>query len=1220
MPAERHETETDLPALDGSLESAPGVPEEPRDETRVMIDMHMAIAARLMREGSASRAFSELVRATRESPLTGRLAASVARVALVAGTSSAAHTIISDAVSDADEDERPGILRALARLHRRSNDLERAREQLVVLLAERPGDRRAGCVVKSLLEREERWDELDASLERETRESHRRGALKSASRTALRRARLWGERLNDPARAALRYGQAAQYAAQAGDLESAFLLRLLWLRALHQSQAPKNVVEEAIDLALDAGDAVGRTDRVEALVRDLGLRLPPAPAPQKLSPSGAVAAVARRASTQIELMAVAEQVKLQGRPEVAALLAAAVQEAPEPRALKKLEAHYVARGAWRDLSQLYRQNAANAPSRMAKVEALERLAELLESELHDVVGAAKVYAELVSLGDARAVAEQVRLLNLQKDSKGVRAALDESVQRAADAKLRADALVMRADDALARRDLAAARSDFTDALRLAAVHPAAAAGLAELLAPDGARESMITLAAALRTIPKRKSGRGELYRRLARLADAPFHDGRLGREAWTEVVAELPGDEEALVRLIELCRELGDDHQLEAVLKSQLEREPRGLRARHAHLELVALLEKAGRRDEALEALKASVRFEPGNREAWLALSDRYLELDQNEEAVWALEHGATATESALERMRLWQRLAHLAREKLKDTAKADAFEARADKLKREIAAELPEGPLGGRLDIPKAPGKPSQVSSPKMKSPWDAVAAAIGARKEPDPQKLPRLLAPSGASGSRTSDPGVPLEDAPPQRAVLARPSPGSLRGAAHVETTADDVTPQPDAAPPTVRMGGAALAAFDRERRSGSVSRPSRVSSGGGGGDEDVSVEEALRGEDDVVELGTADIEMPSAEWVAPLGEMSGENSRPFGDDGDDEGIDRKTAEVHVELGDPSQPIPPSMAISATKAMGEERKALFERVRSQPLDPDGYRLLAEHFDHAGDPTRSSLMLEIALALEGDPNAAPRAPKLILSAMDRAGLKHPTLRGEPGELLGLAGAALCRLYPARGATREELRLDSGKGAKAAADALLAAVRILGLRAPDVFLSDDNGPPFSLIHTTEPKLLVGKLAVRKQLPGAELRFFAGRALFTQNPDMLALRSLRKEQLTHGWKVLGLALTSGPSTVEARIVRDAIPQRVFDRLKTLYTRHARHFEVQKLQEGARHSANRAGLVVCGGVAPALAALRAKKALESELLELVRYAASERYLELRSRRLA
>jgi tetratricopeptide (TPR) repeat protein len=1278
MPAERNETETELPAiaLDSSIETGPmtAAPDPVADETRLMIGMHLSIAARLLREGSPSRAFSELVRATRETPLTGRLASSLARVALLAGTASAAHTLISDQLSDADEEERPGILRALARLHRRGDDLEKAREQLVVLLAERPGDRRARFVLNALLEQEERWDELDASLERETRESHRRGALKSASRTALRRARLWGERLNDPARAALRYGQAAQYAAQAGDLESAFLLRLLWLRALHQSQAPKKAVDEAIDLALDAGDAVGRTDAVEALVVDLGLRAPavPAPAPAttpKLTPSGNHAPV-RRASTQIELMAVAEAVQAQGKPEVAALLAAAVQEGPEPRALKKLEAHYVARGAWRELAQLYRQSASNAASRAEKVETLEKLAELLESELHDSVGAAKVYSDLVALGDGRAVAEQVRLLNLQKDSKGVRAALDDSVSRAVDPKLRADALVMRADDALARRDVDAARKDFEESLKLAPFHPAAAAGLAELSAHDGRREPMMTFAAALKNLPRRKPGRAELYRRLGRLADNPFHERKLAREAWTELLAELPGDEEALVRLVELSRELGDDVQLEQVLKTQLEREPRGLRARKAHLELVALLEKAGRKDEALEALMAAVRFEPGNRDAWLALSDRYLQLDQIEEAMWALEHGATATESGVERMRLWLRLARLARDRLKDAAKADAFEARADKLKRELAAELPEGPLAGRLNVPPRVAPKSSRPSPPKSNPWDDVAKDLGAQREPDFVRPPRPSLGPGQRIARVGDSGLqpaglherivlPAGGAAAPREKPMMPEAEFARGAARALEQNPDSGKHSRLAPPDPSLGRARVpsdpgrprvqsdpgrpmvggaAAEPSGRYAAAVRQPPQALGDDGtspsgktprvtlqdrpplpNDDDEVSVEEALRGDDDVVEVGTADIELPSAEWVVPVVGLE-----PAEDEENDDDSPRKTAEVPVDgpvaLGDPGSSIPPSIVMSASRVLGEERKAIFERVRALPLDPDGYRLLAEHFDHSGDPTRSSLMLEIARALEGDPNAAPRAPKLILSATDRAGLKHPALRGPSGELLGLSGAALCRLYPARGVQREELRLDSGKGAKAAADALLAAVRILGLRAPDVFLSDDNGPPFSLIHTTEPKLLVGKLAVRKQLPDAELRFFAGRALFTQNPDLLALRSLRKEQLAHGLQVLGIALNGRGINVESRVVRDAIPQRTLERLKELYGKHASRLEVQKLQEGARHSANRAGLVVCGGVAPALAALRAKKALESELLELVRYAASERYLELRSRRLA
>ncbi|MBL8954285.1 MAG: tetratricopeptide repeat protein [Myxococcaceae bacterium] len=1191
MPGER-QTETELQAViegeplheDVRHETVPiVVPEGLTDETRLMVDMHLSISARLLREGSAARAFSELVRATREGPLTARLAASLARVALLAGTTAPALTIISDAVSDADDDERGGILRALARLHRRSDDLEAARERLVVLLAEAPSDRRARFVLNALLEREERWDELDASLERETRENHRRGKLRAASRTALRRARLWAERLGDPSRAALRYGQAAQYAAQADDFEGAFLLRLLWLRALHQSQAPKNVIEEAIDLSLDAGDAVGRADRVEALIQELGLRaVPGVPIkPALIDPS-------RRHSTQVELMAVAEAVVTKGKPEVAAILAAAVQEAPEPLALRKLEAHYVARGAWRDLAQLYRKNAESAPSTQAKLGELAKLAELLESELHDGAGAAKVYAEMVALGDGRAVAEQVRLLNAQKDVKGVRAALDESVQRAVDPKLRADALVMRADDALLRREIEAAKRDFAEALQLVPLHAAAAAGLAELEAPAGKAGSVQTLLAALKAMPKRKPGRAELYRRLARLADHPLKESKLAREAWGEVLAELPEDEEALGRLPDLCRAAGDEVQLENVLKALLKREPRGARARKAHLELVSLLERAGRRDEALEALKAAVRFEPGNRDAWLVLSDRFLKHNLPEEAAWALEHGATATESPVERMRLWMRLARVAREKLKDDAKANAFESRAEKLKRELATEMPEGPLAGTLEVPKL-REGGRVTG-KPKTPFDAVAD--------DLDLLPLAARP------------VPTVGARPSRMTEAN-LPSVIVSAEAAEEDDDWEGSTAEKAPADAE----ALAALEDELPEDELPDDEWP-------EDDVSVEEAMSGIDDVVEIGTTDIEPPSAEWVAPVGfavpplpaHYTHKAHVPA------PSPPRKTAEVPIELGDPSSPVPPSLVMSPTKVLGDERKALFERVRANPLDPDGYKLLAEHFDHAGDPTRSSLMLEIGLALEGDPNAAPRAPRLILSATDRAGLKHPSLRGEAGELLGMTGVALCRLFPARSVPREELRLDSGRGAKAAADALLIAVRILGLRAPDVYLSQDNGPPFSLIHTTEPKLLVGKLAVRKELPEAELRFFAGRALFTQNPDLLALRSLRKEQLAHGVQVLGQAMLGRGVNVEARVVRDAIPQRLFERVKQLYEKNVRKIEVQKLQEGARHSANRAGLVVCGGIAPALAALRAKKALESEILEVIRFAASERYLGLRGRRLA
>jgi hypothetical protein len=87
----------------------------------------------------------------------------------------------------------------------------------------------------------------------------------------------------------------------------------------------------------------------------------------------------------------------------------------------------------------------------------------------------------------------------------------------------------------------------------------------------------------------------------------------------------------------------------------------------------------------------------------------------------------------------------------------------------------------------------------------------------------------------------------------------------------------------------------------------------------------------------------------------------------------------------------------------------------------------------------------------------------------------------------------------------------------------------------------------------------------------------------------------------------------------KIFREVVPQRAWERMRQLVRAAGTNVDLAALAEGARHSANRAGLVVCGGVAPAIASLRAKRALPSEMIELVRFAASERHLQLRNRNL-
>ena len=1222
-------------------------------EARQKVEMHLGIAARLTRENSALQGFQELVRATRLMPMNARLAAAMVRLSLASGTHQVAQLLISERLDDALGDERTDVQRQLVRLARRTEELEKAQELVTIILAERPTDRRARAVLNALLERGQRWEELDASLERETREAVKQNRFKTASRASLRRARLWSERLDDPPRAALRAMQAAQFSEQAKDSAGAFLLRLLWLRNLARARAPARALEEAARVVLSLGERVGQAESARALVEELGLNVIVTDSGDRTvnsvettpvvstvaSASGETPtpgrAAPRRRSTQLELVAVAEVAEVAGKKsEAAAILAAAVREGPDPRAAQKLEAHLIQRGAWRELANFYRDAFGRTANRAEKAQWAEKLAELLESELQDAQGAARAWAEVAAAtGDSRAVSEQVRLLGQKKDNTGVREALDAGVKQAQGVAERARAHVLRAEESLTRREVGAARADFEAALKLVPAHPHAAAGLAELLAMQGETAAIRALEDALAKLPKKAAGRGDLYRRLARLADSPLRDLKLARTAWSEVAAELPGDEEAGARLLTLTRAAGDDVALEALITAALAREPRGARARVFRMELVTLLERGGRDAEALEALKQAARAEPGHREAWLAYADRLTMAERWAEAAWALEHAATATDDATQRLKLWRRLAEFVRENLSDEARAETYEKRAEKIEREF---IGNAPLPSGTSPPPPPPSIAPVVAPPTSSPPRGAPGGTGGLLGG-----PLVIPPRRAIRAR-----IPLfQDSPEHQAFEKAAEKAGLRSEPKVESrdhvkVAPRVAQQlgfkneplltpPRPGPPVPDDEASsldALPAFDDDE----PVAPTRELPIPGDELEDITPSPAPpRAEVPFEEVGSDDFE---------LGPMEPGDTAHDLDEEEDELAPRQTAELRVaagsdaddeptpprgvELGDPAQPVPPSFGPSPSRQLSGERQALFERVRANPLEADGYKLLAEHFDTANDPARSSLMLEIARALEGDPHAAPRAPRLILNAADRTGLKHPALRGEGGELLGLVGVALCRLNPARGkeaGTEDEFNLDSGKGARGVAEALLAAVRILGVRSPDVFLSEEPGPPISLVFTTEPRLLIGKLAVKKEVTDAELRFFAGRALFTLQPELMALRNIRRDQLLRGVVMTSQVVEGRGAPAESKLFRDTVPTRSWDRLRHLVRAVGTRLDLSVLAEGARHSANRAGLVVCGGIAPAIASLRAKKALPSEMTELIRFAASERYLQLRNRNL-
>lgn len=1388
-----------------------------RDDLGV-VEMHRTIAWRMLREGSAVQGFQELVRACRIVPMNARLAASIVYLGLKAKTFGPALTLLSQGVDETEGDERIGVMRHLARLARKTNELERSREVLVQLLAERPNDRRARAVLNALLEREERWDELDASLEKETREALARGANGAASRAALRRARMWDARLDDHARAALRYMQAAQYAEKAGDLERSFFLRLLWLHALHRSGAPQRFLEDAVAVTWRAGERVGQVERVKALGAELGL---PPPKPRRASgplvlakptPPAPQPSTPRQRSLETALLEVADAAEKAGKKAVAAaVLTAAVREREDPLAVAKLEAHYVQRGAWRPLAELYRDQLGHAATPAEKARWAEKLAELLESELDDAAGAAAAWAEVVAAsGDSRAATEQVRLLPRRRDSTGVRAALDAGVDQAHTDEERARALVSRAAEALTRKEQSAARADLEQALRLAPGDPHAAAGLAELAAASGDLSQLAALEAALTPLPPRALGRGDLYRRYARLAQAHL-DANHAAAAWAEVLRELPADEEALSQRLALARASGDPGALVAALGAVIEQHTGSVRSRAARLELAEVLERAGRDVEAGQAL----------------------------------EQAASEADDPHSQRALWERLVHLYRDRLHDEPRAAAWEARL-----RSTAVVPEPPVGvgappssssapslaeqhpgptSPLPVTPSLPEPDGLSVPLSDVPARAPpypttrASTDGARSAPRAALAPPSAAPPSAAPPglvRVAPEPEPAGTAPPEpvwvfpkergRRPMTPPSPASSgptppssgpRSAEPVakpvaEPVAEMVTPIPqEARPPealasviveldTPRSGsglppsapGLALGARELEAllapsvkpREGRIlphsrsaaapptkealpsartsvpRRPGPPMPGEGArvspplpeaalaaASAPPAVEARLDAPPRVKPVASVELEAPPrpsrdapalappsrgplasrtdviAPPPAPLGSggpaaprrprpsapatseevatrvSSDRRTSPSGITGAPPPVDvtapMPSSAVSAALGPVPGPessdrratlrlpiddsgsvwsspsaaweAPPSPAVSPEpppreperaapepppgpriergyasrpsspgKRSAMERVALFERARSNPLEPVCYRLLAEYFDGTEDPGRAALMRELSDALEGVPQPAFRPPPLMLTGADRLALKHPALRGEAGELVGLVGRALCSLYPTQGrnaGTQEVFSFSSGKGARAAADALAISVRVLGLMAPEVHLSADEGPPFSLVYLGQPRVLVGAVAVRRVLDAAELRFFAGRALFTQSAEMLPLRLLRREQLVKGLALVVEVARGQLDSTEARVLRDALPSTAWERVKALTSSVGSRLDVGQLAEGARHTANRAGLVVCGAVGPALAALKAKKALQPEITELVRFAASERYLQMRGR---
>ncbi|NOJ81300.1 hypothetical protein [Myxococcus xanthus] len=954
---------------------------------------------------------------------------------------------------------------------------------------------------------------------------------------------------------------------------------------------------------------------------------------------------------------------------------------------RKVEAQLIARRAWAELAQLYLKRADQAKDASLRADALARLAEVMENELHDPAGAARMYREIVELtGDRAALRDQVRLLAARGDASLVRRALDEAIRRAPAGRARAGALLTRGERWLHMGELKKARADFEAA-------ESSAPGLLPVLAgmlrcvSDAERPSIAErLRVALVAAPRRALDRVEALRVLAQVAEESLSDWRLAQWAWSEVLTESPDSEQARVQLTTLTRKLGDTTVLSRLLRAQLAREARGPAARQARLELVATLDAQGDADAALEELRQAVRYEPGHKEAWLMLVERLLERDHLGEAAWALEHAATAMEDEAERERTWDRLARLWREVMGNPERAQVYARRAEGIRqaraeREVPPPEPPRSAAPRRESsgPRAPliaappvltqssGTPQSqaneeasttdigVAPPASESvgpPRDEVGSASPGAAMAQGRKASPEPAPSGRKGRRAAratvspaqgEPRVPVEAfaASPPKADVRAAAPSPRGEARNPPSSPGNTAAPPPRAPADAAVSPKAPAAQRAPASSrGDKAAPRAAASGIESEQGPASREAEARAQrpratdlitGEVMDLGDAPVpETRVISWEAPPGRMDPVRrvvrARP-------EGTVSAPAPGRTFIAkppaapEPPRPVPGVMDPRESPAPAyvpppDTEPDAFRHIRERPLDAKPYRLLAEYFDQRGDPARASLMREIADALDGLETPAPRGQRPPLTSDERAGLRHPGLRTPSGELLACAGIALCRLFPAEGraaGSSELLRATAGPCAPAVLDALHTAARMLDVHLPELVLAEDDGPPFTAVHAGHPRLLVGRLLLREPMPLPELRFHVGRALLSLSPDLLALRALKGGQLLRALALLATVLKDPrASGAEARVVRESLSPRALERAMALLEPGTQNFKASALADAARDSANRAGLVACGSIGPALSVLRTRRGNEAELVELLRFAASERYLPLRAPR--
>jgi len=194
------------------------------------------------------------------------------------------------------------------------------------------------------------------------------------------------------------------------------------------------------------------------------------------------------------------------------------------------------------------------------------------------------------------------------------------------------------------------------------------------------------------------------------------------------------------------------------------------------------------------------------------------------------------------------------------------------------------------------------------------------------------------------------------------------------------------------------------------------------------------------------------------------------------------------------------------------------------------------------------------------------------------------------------------------------------------------AAKALGNRKTGLFVKRDPGHTSVVVVAHPPTAIVVGPEFVQGRSIADVRFLLGRALETARPEYVLAAALSRDEFTKLFAAVLRAFHPRHSRRRLEVSRDApgqsrdeeaamwkrqLPYKVAKRLAELFAEKAdTAFNSSAWRRGVQHTANRAGLVVCGDMIAAARVLTSEGDTEA-IRELARFAASDDYLALRTK---